>query len=471
MATVPIVTEKTYSEMAALIAASELNLALSYMITDRGDNGLLFRAAAPNRLENDGLRYMLCPATYAMVSDAYENDWIGVWNATKQVAATEGQLTIWNGLVWAAGAVLSGESPDTEASGWTVIPKASFTNHEYVVMIFGVTYDFENDWIFKQYDAHNNVFGVESGGFDEDDNPVDLCDWNLSSSGIKFINNICWYISNNSNAGDISNNSNAGYISNNSNAGNIEYNSNAGYISNNSNAGNIEYNSNIGEIGSNSNAGRIYYNSNAGYIKNNINGTNIDFNSNIGEIDSNSNALAIQYNSNNGRIQVNSNIGDISSNSNNGIIRNNSNNGTIDNNNNNGYINDNLNGGGIFNNSNAGNIEYNSNIGEIHHNYNVGTIYGNLNTLSGINNNFNSGSIDDNSNSGDIMYNSNRGDIYGNSIIGSIYNNNNSSKIYNNVSVAETTCNIFKNINNGEITGTWDVDVTDSVIDKTGTAT
>ena len=161
MATVPIVTELTYAQAAALIASGDLNLALGYKITDRGDNGLLFRAAAPDRLESDGLRYMLCPTTYqADYTDDNDNHWIGVWNTTRGEAAAENDLTIWNGLVWKAGAVLSGDAPDQEGSGWTVIPKATFANGEYIEMIFGVTYDFENDWISRQWDNNGNRLGM-----------------------------------------------------------------------------------------------------------------------------------------------------------------------------------------------------------------------------------------------------------------------------------------------------------------------
>lgn len=206
MANVPIVTEKTYSEMAALIAESKLNLALSYKITERNgdpnykDNGLLFRAAAPNRLENDGLRYMLCPATYAVGADAYENDWIGVWNATKNTIAAEGQLTIWNGLVWIAGAILSGNAPDVESSGWTVISKTSFTNHEYDEMIFGVTYDFDEDWINEQRDKYGNVFGQIKSQVNQmvfnGNNPIDYCDWNILTSDVMFYGNKLAYFIN-----------------------------------------------------------------------------------------------------------------------------------------------------------------------------------------------------------------------------------------------------------------------------------
>ena len=58
--------------------------------------------------------------------------------------------------------------------------------------------------------------------------------------------------------------------------------------------------------------------------------------------------------------------------------------------------------------------------------------------------------IGDNRNAGDISYNSNNGVIGDNS--------------------STAPCNITKNINNGYITGVWDADVTDTVVDKVGTA-
>ena len=82
MATVPIVTELTYAQAAALIASGDLNLALGYKITDRGDNGLLFSAAAPDLLESDGLRYMLCPTTYqADYTDANGNHYAKLFHS------------------------------------------------------------------------------------------------------------------------------------------------------------------------------------------------------------------------------------------------------------------------------------------------------------------------------------------------------------------------------------------------------
>jgi hypothetical protein len=307
----------TYSALVAEIAAGTLNEGESILITDRGDQGIMVTACSNNKLHPTGTRFMLCPATYAITAgeDDNGNDWIGVWNAVKGATATEGQLTIWNGLVWVAGATLSGDAPAIDGSGWTVIPKASFTNHEYIEMIFGVEYDVANDWINKQWDAKGNVFGLSKefylwwyepeGAYD---NFIDYCDWNFATSGNPFENNTCFYCYNNSNAGGIYSNSNAGGIYNNSNAG--------GIYNNNSNAGSIYSNSNAGIIYSNSNAGGIYNNnSNTGDIYNNSNAGIIYNNSNAGQISSNSNAGGIYSNSNTGSINTNSNAGEIYSNS------------------------------------------------------------------------------------------------------------------------------------------------------------
>ena len=150
------VIEATKAEVDALIADGGLTVGAMYKISDKGDNGMAFIAVSESKLSNEGVRFMLCPSTYAVTVDEYSNDWIGVWNATK--TPTEGQLTIWNGFVWQAGETLSGDAPSENGSGWTVIPKSSYSNHEYTEMLFGVWYDFENDWICKQWDGNGNIW-------------------------------------------------------------------------------------------------------------------------------------------------------------------------------------------------------------------------------------------------------------------------------------------------------------------------
>lgn len=376
----------TYAQLVTEISAGTLNEGESILITDRGDLGIMVTSASNNKLHLTGTRFMLCPATYVIGADPYENDWIGVWNALKQTTATAGQLTIWNGLVWIAGAVLSGDSPDTEASGWTVIPKVSFTNHEYVEMTFSVEYDVNNDWINSQWDSKGNIFGLNKtdyNNYEEPDDPeinaIDFCDWNYATSGKSFFDNKASFVYNNSNGEEIiMNNMYGSPIKNNSNIGKISYNKCYGIIGNN----------NSSDIISNINQGSISINSNTGNISSNIN---------------------------QGSIQNNSNAGDISSNNNNCDISNNSNNGLI----------------------------------------------GNNSNRSSINLNINNGSIENNNNNGVISENAN---------FGNIKNNSNNGDINNNLSISETTCSIHHNTNNGSISGVWDADVTDPVVDKTGTA-
>lgn len=321
-----ITLEKTKAQMEALIAADALNTQTYYKITDRGDRGLLFRAAATNRLESDGIRYMLCPATYATGLDAYNNDWIGVWNVTKQATATEGQLTIWNGLVWVAGATLSGDSPDTEASGWTVIPKASFTNHEYIEMIFGVTYDFANDWINKQWDNKGNVIGCDlatfNGAVELSANGCDISDWNKSTDSNLFFNNKCIAVSNN-NCTDLHTNM-ALIITNNNCVGGILENNIPSVISNNLCTGEIKQNSNSGDISQNE-CGNISNNKNNGNISGNFINGDIKYNFNNGFIMTNNGLIEdISYNYNNDDITGNTGVGvsniSIYNNINNGLI-------------------------------------------------------------------------------------------------------------------------------------------------------
>jgi len=267
-----IVTNKTYSEMTALIAASQLDLALSYLITDRGDRGLLFRAAAPNRLENDGLRYMLCPAYYNKRTDSHGNEWIGnydysfgnyfyinltlAFQAGEKVIGSNGAIgfissddgssltfktidgSFYDGEVitgFVSGATATLDFTTTPVSigilaiynaevyknvtgindgidvgvNWQKIPKSSFSNNEYIELIFNITYDFLNDWITYQCDLFSNKGGVSymySINHSLTYNPVDIYDWNLANF-IEMTNNDCYLISNNVGATLISKNS------------------------------------------------------------------------------------------------------------------------------------------------------------------------------------------------------------------------------------------------------------------------
>ena len=93
------VISKTVAEMQALATGAGFTAGQLYKITDAGDLGLFFRAATTSKLENDGIRVMLCPAYYGTGENAGDgNNWLGVWNAN--LPAETDCLVIWGGLVW-----------------------------------------------------------------------------------------------------------------------------------------------------------------------------------------------------------------------------------------------------------------------------------------------------------------------------------------------------------------------------------
>ena len=338
------ITNITYASLLTAISGSTLTAGQTYKITDRGDRGLFFKAISTNELSQTGIRKMLCPKKYSTGS-LDGNSWKGVWHSTKTVVVND--LMVWGGLVWknltgAIGSKLSVTALD--ATNWVVIPKASFTNSEYVELQFEVLYDISNDWITKQWDKSGNVFGVSYNEnqffYANSYNWCDISDWNFTEgniAGTKILyNNKCNGIYNNSEGTLIYNNSNKGTInynkvtsniSNNVNQGNINdntatdiiYNHSKGHLSTNSVA-NIEANHNNGYISNNTMPGSITSNKNGGYIGSNT-CISITENHIKGNISSNSNSNAIQSNSSNidritgntfnGRIWYNANNGDI----------------------------------------------------------------------------------------------------------------------------------------------------------------
>jgi len=420
----------TKANLDILINNSLLSVGSYYKITDRGDRWILFQAVDVNIMATNGFRLMLCPANYSINAP-----WLSIWYP--HMPNPGGGLAIWGGQVWQNKSGVAGSSINDitlDSTNWDLIQKTSFSNDEYVEMLFGCQYDFVNDCVVKQWDNLGNVFTYKPGI--DQFNYCNISDWNYASLGGNFYNNTCKGIYNNSpysSSSNVSiyNNINYGVIKNNLRIKGITNNtSNVNNIYDNS-SGFIFYNSNIGDIYSNNNVGDIYNNNNIGSIYSNNNLGDIYNNTNIGDIQSNSG----------GNIYNNNNIGSI-------------------------YTNNNL--GDIYNNTNIGDIYNNSNMGDIKFNNNIGSIYNNSNTTSDTSNgdishNSNLGDIINNNNSGFIQLNSNKGDIISCSNNGNIYQNSNNGLI--NVS-SSSICNIYNNINNGTITGVKEDDVFDVSVNK-----
>lgn len=315
------ITDITYANLLTAISGSTLTAGATYKITDRGDRGIYLQAISTNELSKIGIREMLCPSFYGTGANG-GNTWRGVWNIGKTAAA--GELIIWGGLVWEnlTGNIGSNDSDILlDAVNWTVVPKASFSNGEYIEMLFGVSFDVQNDWIEQQWDGSGNVFGTDYAteqfnqlGF----NPCDASDWNYATNAQLFYNNKADGVFNNSSIVHICRNivyqtiknNSCGMIVDNWVGAAIRSNTNGGWIIDNFIMGGIEQNANGGEISFNR-CYNILANANNGKISNNIVPHNIQENENDGEI---------TFNMNNGKIKDNLNIGYISYNVNNGDI-------------------------------------------------------------------------------------------------------------------------------------------------------
>lgn len=323
--------EVTYAEAAARVASASLVPNKLYKISDRGDLGIFLEAISTTEFNQEGSRLMLIPnwECYTAFSIYYESR-----------SYNENDEVIWDGVVWRNLTGNNTHVPGQDTVDWLEIEKDLTTQSTtcedtvYKQNWFGVVYDFENDWISKQWDDRGNVFGIAfNHAINYSLNPVDVSDWWIAQGewvSLLMYDNVCLGIWNNYCGSDsyvITNNKINGAIYENifasDNTTGISYNTNSGNIYSN-NCGRIVYNSNLDNIEANV-CGEIKYNSNLGDIEGNIVdidlvNMDISYNRNSGSIFGNTNEGLIFNNSNNGSISNNANLGEISTNSNNGYI-------------------------------------------------------------------------------------------------------------------------------------------------------
>lgn len=186
----PFYIEVTYTEAQALVAGEGLIPGAMYKITDRGDRGIFLDAVSTTQFNIEGVRLMLIPSlAYSSPFILYQI--LGSYTIDTYVVS--------RGLVYKNLTGLNNGLPQDFPLDWELISKDTFAAGEYVEQSFGIIYDFENDWIAKQWDKHGNEFGIPyykytSSFFNPySSNPVDITDWQLgnfpSSNHTIFVNN------------------------------------------------------------------------------------------------------------------------------------------------------------------------------------------------------------------------------------------------------------------------------------------
>ncbi len=490
--------EVTRSEAVDLVDGSLLEVNALYKITDRGDNGIFLLAISENRFQEEGVRLMLIPNDIYWANNCTKSENYGIYTILTWKSYDTyplGYKIAYYGHVYESleeGNI--GNNPLTEIDKWQKIYKDDFNDFEYCEKQFGIIYDFDNDWISKQWDEHGNIFGIDYSQSNRyPDNPVNISDWVLGE--IKLQNETV--MRDNKCDGVFGNTTYSGWdgggvsIVNNNVKGAIQDNAGFFKISNNLIVGKL-----FGMGNSDPSIGIAYNAAQFIQIENNVGVYSIHDNSTYVEmyIQDNTNTGSIEYNNSTGSnlyITGNKNLGNISTNLSD-IINYNSNSGSIYNN----YCPyDGNNRGGVIKNSNLGDIGQNwmsgeDYFGEIKNNSNNGDIIlngdydgeGNLGSCEYITNNNNNGhiiynftgafqGIEFNSNNGDIAsnnspinsiyigYNSNNGSIANNSVLDSIYNNSNTGGIDYNSGTHDIEFgllgvrSIYNNSNLGNISG------------------
>lgn len=316
--------EVTYAEAQTLVGNSELSPNKMYKIVDRGDRGIFLTAQTTTKFEPIGKRLMLVPNFQFIDGIAY-NGW------DRAATYNIGDKVFFMGIVYSntTGSNDSNNGPLYDNTNWTVISKSSFSNFEYREKMFVVQYDFERDWISRQYDEHGNIFGIPIiRQLDYTFNPVDVSDWAMadycydaavffnSHANFNFSDNMCDGIWDNALSSILG--SDLYLIHGNRHTEGAIYNHFLEEIEIYNNTCKLGINSNFPwpveghmHISDNHLPGGIFSNTNVGLIENNMNNGHISFNSNIG---------GISFNKNNGEITGNSVVGSIEGNVNNGPI-------------------------------------------------------------------------------------------------------------------------------------------------------
>jgi hypothetical protein len=128
--------ELTYAAAISAMSTGMLKAGTMYKITDCGDRGVYFTAISIAQFSAIGTRPMLFPATYAPGTDEHGNNWIGLWDATKEPAA--GDLAVWGNAVWRNLTGSIGSENDyllLNEPDWELVEKTGFVNGEYVEVI------------------------------------------------------------------------------------------------------------------------------------------------------------------------------------------------------------------------------------------------------------------------------------------------------------------------------------------------
>ncbi len=160
-----------YADLETLRAAGNLPLGAQYLITDRGDAGIIVDVSSPDRISLRAKGLFLVPdfqnvgtynTTPLLVGANH-----GVWSLVRQTSIpyANGGIVFWNGIMYQVtdDSAFDSNSPDLNAFAYTVLSKN--TNNGYILEADAIMYDFINDSIKEREDKRSNIVGSVGTNF------------------------------------------------------------------------------------------------------------------------------------------------------------------------------------------------------------------------------------------------------------------------------------------------------------------
>lgn len=160
------ITSVSYSILEAARSASLLTVGDLYLITDKGDAGIIVDVSAPNRISLRAKGLFLVPdfqniGTYTTTPLAKATN-RGVWSLSQQTGApfVDGDIVFWGGIMYQVidDALFDTNSPDLNASAYEALTK-NVTNG-YILEADAIIYNFVDDSITERRDKRRNITGL-----------------------------------------------------------------------------------------------------------------------------------------------------------------------------------------------------------------------------------------------------------------------------------------------------------------------
>jgi len=190
-----------YSDLLTLQNAGDLPLGAQYLITDKGDAGIIVDVSAPNKISLRAKGLFLVPdfqdvGTYTTTPDPKGTNQ-KAWVSSNEGTYSDGDIVFWNNVMYQVidETQVDGSSPVLNSSAYGALTKN--VNNGYILEVDAILYNFTDDIIIKREDKRGNVVGsvgqyFQWGNDDVSGNKASF-DYSLNCANQRGIltNNIC----------------------------------------------------------------------------------------------------------------------------------------------------------------------------------------------------------------------------------------------------------------------------------------